>query len=88
MAKTLIIITGPQGSGNHLFSKIFAASKQVFGWYELSTTYWVAHDQEPFAEAWHNPDKLEHITFDNYVDDLKTLQKIQKNGISNILELI
>ena len=38
----------------------------MFGWQDLRTTYWVPHDQEPFAEAWHNPSKLKHIKFDNY----------------------
>jgi predicted ABC-type ATPase len=66
LAKTLVIITGPQGSGNHLFSKIFAASTDVFGWQDLNDTYWVAHDQEPFAKAWHDPTQLKHIVFDRY----------------------
>ena len=54
----LLIITGPQGSGNHLFSKIFALSDQVQGWTDLNKTYWIGHDQEPFAEYWHNPESL------------------------------
>jgi len=49
---TLLIITGPQGSGNHLFSKIFAEHPDVNGWAELRDTYWVGHDQEPFADMW------------------------------------
>ena len=62
--KTLLIITGPQGSGNHLFSKIFAKSPLVFGWKKLTETYWIAHDQEPFAAAWADPSKLKDIKFD------------------------
>ena len=62
--KTLLIITGPQGSGNHLFSKIFAASDSIFGWSELNDSYWVPHDQEPFAEAWNDPRKLKDVHFD------------------------
>lgn len=61
--KTLLIITGPQGSGNHLFSKIFARSPLVFGWKKLTEAYWIAHDEEPFAEAWANPSKLKSIEF-------------------------
>ena len=38
-----------------VFSKIFAQSKNVFSWKELNDEYWIAHDKEPFAEAWHNP---------------------------------
>jgi hypothetical protein len=64
--KTLLVVTGPQGSGNHLWSKIFAATSGVFGWEALKTAYWVPHDQEPFAAAWHDPVKLKDITFDNY----------------------
>lgn len=64
--KTLLIITGPQGSGNHLFSKIFAATPGVTGWSELNDKYWVPHKDEPFAEAWTDPSKLKDISFDKY----------------------
>jgi hypothetical protein len=64
--KTLLVITGPQGSGNHLFSKIFAANPNVFGWKELNDTYWVPHDQEPFAEAWNNPELLKDVEFNKF----------------------
>jgi hypothetical protein len=56
--KRLLIFTGPQGSGNHLWSKIFALHPEVAGWSALLDTYWIPHDQEPFAEYWQNPDKL------------------------------
>jgi hypothetical protein len=64
--KNLLIVTGPQGSGNHLFSKIFAKSQNIFGWQELNDTYWVPHDKEPFAEAWHDVSLLEHVQFNEY----------------------
>jgi len=64
--KTLLIITGPQGSGNHLFSKIFAQHPAVFAWSALNEEYWVPHDQEPFAEAWHDPFTLPYVKFDQY----------------------
>ena len=64
--KTLLIITGPQGSGNHLFSKIFAHHPDVFGWSALLDEYWIGHDQEPFAEAWHNPKLLQEVEFNEY----------------------
>ena len=60
--KTMLIITGPQGSGNHLFSKIFALHNNVYGWNKLLDTYWIAHKDEPFAEHWTNPELLK--TFD------------------------
>lgn len=58
---TLLIITGPQGSGNHLFSKIFALHPDVRGWSALLDEYWIGHDQEPFAECWTDPTKLKNI---------------------------
>ena len=64
--KTLLIITGPQGSGNHVFSKIFALHPGVVGWSALLNEYWIGHDQEPFAEAWHNPVLLKDVLFDKY----------------------
>lgn len=64
--KTLLILTGPQGSGNHLFSKIFAQDPRVKSWTSLNDQYWVAHDKEPFAEAWHNPALLGAIEFDRW----------------------
>ena len=65
----LLIITGPQGSGNHLLSKIFALSNQVHGWAELNKTYWIGHDQEPFAKYWHQPELLNNFnwSYDYYV---------------------
>jgi hypothetical protein len=60
--KTMLIVTGPQGSGNHLFSKIFALHNDVYGWDKLLDTYWIAHKDEPFAEHWNNPELLK--TFD------------------------
>lgn len=58
----LLILTGPQGSGNHLFSKIFAQHPAVNSWTALNNAVWVGHDQEPFAELWRNPDLIK--TFD------------------------
>jgi hypothetical protein len=54
----MLIITGPQGSGNHLFSKIFALHEDVYGWKTLLDTYWEGHHHEPFAEHWQNPELL------------------------------
>jgi len=60
----LLIITGPQGSGNHLFSKIFALHPAVAGWKQLNQQYWIGHDQEPFAEYWKNPALLDTFIWD------------------------
>jgi hypothetical protein len=59
--KTLLIITGPQGSGNHLWSKIFALHPDVYGWHTLLHEYWIGHDQEPFADCWADPDELKEF---------------------------
>lgn len=57
--KKLLIFTGPQGSGNHLWSKIFALHPEVAGWSALLDTYWIPHDQEPFATYWKDPARLQ-----------------------------
>jgi hypothetical protein len=61
--KKLLIFTGPQGSGNHLWSKIFALHPEVAGWSALLDTYWIPHDQEPFAEYWKNPEQLKNYNW-------------------------
>jgi hypothetical protein len=63
--KKLLIITGPQGSGNHLFSRVLSQHPDVAGWDEMLSNYWIPSDQEPFAEYWVDPDKLESTHFDN-----------------------
>ncbi len=50
----LIILTGPQGAGNHLWSKIFNTHPSVNGW-DMQGKYWQGHHREPFAECWNNP---------------------------------
>jgi len=73
--KTLLILTGPQGSGNHLWSKIFAQHPDVYGWHALLHEYWIGHDQEPFAACWENPDLLQEFDWsrcDHYVTSVST----------------
>jgi len=64
--KKLLIITGPQGSGNHLFSRVFSTHPEVGGWKSLLDQYWVPSDLEPFADYWVNPNKLTEQQFDGY----------------------
>jgi hypothetical protein len=53
MSKKMLILTGPQGAGNHLWSKIFSIHPEVFGWKTLLENYWEAHRfSEPFAQHW------------------------------------
>ena len=59
--KTLLILTGPQGSGNHLWSKIFALHPDVYAWHALLHEYWIGHDQEPFAAYWADTEKLKEF---------------------------
>lgn len=56
--KHLLIVTGPQGSGNHLFSRIFSQHPDVEGWEDLKKEYWVPSDIEPFIEYWLYPERL------------------------------
>ena len=53
----LLIITGPQGSGNHLFAKIFASHRSVYGW-KLQVDEWQGHHDEPFGIFWKKPELL------------------------------
>lgn len=62
--KRLLILTGPQGSGNHLLSRVFSWHPDVQGWDALKTKYWVPSDQEPFAEFWVYPERLIKDHFD------------------------
>jgi hypothetical protein len=48
-------MTGPQGSGNHLFSKVLALNPEIQGWKDLLDTYWIGHDEEPLSKFWNNP---------------------------------
>ena len=53
MSKKMLILTGPQGAGNHLWSKIFSLHPKVYGWKTLLENYWEAHRfAEPFAQHW------------------------------------
>lgn len=65
--KNLILLTGPQGSGNHLWSKIFALHPEVDGWKDLIYKYWIPSDKEPFAECWVNPTKAYDLLTHNNV---------------------
>ena len=59
MSKKLLIVTGPQGSGNHLFARLLSAHPMVKGWDALKNNYWVPSDEEPFARYWVYPEELQ-----------------------------
>ena len=56
--KKLLITTGPQGSGNHLFARLMSLHTDVVGWEKLKDNYWVPSDEEPFARYWVHPEEL------------------------------
>ena len=60
--KKMLIITGPQGAGNHMWAKIFSLHPEVFGWNTLLDNYWESHRfGEPFAKEWKNVDLLDEF---------------------------
>ena len=84
MMKTLAILTGPQGSGNHLWSKIFSLHEDVFGWKSLLDNYWEAHRySEPFAACRRDPELLSQFDFsshDHYFTSISVPLGIQSKG--------
>lgn len=64
--KKLLIITGPQGSGNHFFSRVFSTHPEVGGWKSLLEKYWVPSDEEYFARYWAYPEELTEKDFEGY----------------------
>jgi hypothetical protein len=63
--KQLLILTGPQGSGNHIFARIFSMHPKVKGWESLKDNYWVKHDKEPLIDGWIYPELLKKEYFDS-----------------------
>ena len=64
MRNMLISNHGPQGSGNHLWSKILSLHPKVYGWKSLLDNYWEAHRfSEPFCEYWKDPSKLSEFNW-------------------------
>ena len=60
MSKILIVV-GPQGSGNHVWAKVFGLHPSVYGWNNLQREYWEAHHYEPFSKAWNDPSTLQFV---------------------------
>lgn len=86
-SKKLLIITGPQGSGNHLFSKVLGYHSDVNGW-DFGDKYWIPSDEEPFAECWVDPSKTKSMLTQDYIvanvsvpfvyDGVKQIPQIQQ----------
>ena len=66
--KKLLLLTGPQGSGNHIFSRIFSANKFVCGWNEILDKYWVPTDEDKFAKYFINPELFTQQILDSFGD--------------------
>lgn len=85
--KQLLIVTGPQGSGNHLFSKVLGYHPYVSGW-DFGDKYWIPSDEEPFAECWVDPSKTKsmlkgsaivaNVSVPFVYDGVKQVPKIQE----------
>lgn len=63
--KRFLIVTGPQGSGNHLFAKLFSTDPRVFGW-KMKAGGWESHRLEPFQRFWADPSALRKDIFPAY----------------------
>lgn len=61
--KTFLILTGPQGSGNHLWSKVLSLHPEVYGWRDLTEEFWIGHDREPFNDCWKNTELLSEFNW-------------------------
>ena len=102
--KKLLIVCGPQGSGNHLFARLLSAHENVVGWDSLKDNYWVPSDEEPFARFWVEPDKLEfpegnffcaNVSVPFFYDGVRQVPKIKEvaykaisKGVQPIIALI
>jgi hypothetical protein len=86
--KRLVIITGAQGSGNHLVSRLLSLHPDVQGWDKLLDEYWVPSDEEPLAKFFVEPDQLTvddiskftvcNVSYPFIYDGVKTYPKIRE----------
>lgn len=63
--KKLLLLTGPQGSGNHIFSRIYSIHSEVKGWDAILDNYWVPTDEDYFAQYFVDPSQLTIEMFDD-----------------------
>ena len=102
--KKLLIVTGPQGPGNHLFARLFSMHPNVVGWESLHDNYWVPSDEEPFARYWVHPEELKfpegnffcaNVSVPFFYDGVRQTPKIKevayeaiKQGVQPIIAVI
>ena len=82
----MLILTGPQGAGNHLWSKVFSQHPDVYGWKSLLENYWEPHrTTEPFAQHWRNPELLDDFDWtqsDYYVTSISVPLGIPNDDVN------
>ena len=86
MQNNLLILTGPQGSGNHLWSKVFSKHPFVNGW--RMKQYWEGHHHEPFSAWWDDP-SLNNFPYKDFIQNAKKIYNVKVAVISrdqNILK--
>jgi hypothetical protein len=102
--KKLLICTGPQGSGNHLFARLLSLHPNVIGWEKLKKNYWIPSDEEPFARYWVYPEELQfpegdlflaNVSVPFFYDGIRQVPKIievchhaRKMGVEPIVAII
>lgn len=100
----LLITTGPQGSGNHLFARLLSLHPDVVGWEKLKENYWVPSDEEPFARYWVYPEELQfpegkfflaNVSVPFFYDGIRQVPKIlevceqaKKLGVEPVVAII
>lgn len=62
--KKLLMLVGPQGSGNHIFARMLSLHPEVFGWKSLQDHYFLKHGFESFAEFYSFPHLLTQERFE------------------------
>ena len=88
--RKMLIVVGPQGSGNHVWAKILGLHFDVYGWRALQEKYWEGHHLEPFAKAWNDPSILEFPKDYSYFVTSCSIPYVYKGGhrVPPILEFI
>ena len=82
----MLILTGPQGAGNHLWSKVFSRHSAVYGWKSLLENYWEPHrTTEPFAKYWRDTELLDEFDWtqsDYYVTSISVPLGIPNDDVN------
>ena len=82
----MLILTGPQGAGNHLWAKVFSRHSAVYGWKSLLENYWEPHrTTEPFAKYWRDTELLDEFDWtqsDYYVTSISVPLGIPNDDVN------